>query len=121
MLIDQYDPNILPFGCKPVKGRLDRRIVRLAVHYEEVLLGVRRRRDMLQSSFNKKDLAAEPDQKDSPRFPREAAPLPSPGAIISATAMTTALPTYLVANNSQELSVLVVGLGCRRHFGYTRG
>ena len=48
MLIDQYNPNVFPLGSESLKGRLDGRGICLAVHHQEVLLVVWRRRDMLR-------------------------------------------------------------------------
>jgi hypothetical protein len=47
MLIDQENPDILPFICEPLKGFLDSGIVRLAIDNQEVLLRIRRSGDML--------------------------------------------------------------------------
>jgi len=49
MLVYQDDANIFAVRGEPIKGGLDRRVVRLAVHDEEVLLRVRRRRYVLAS------------------------------------------------------------------------
>jgi hypothetical protein len=47
VLIDQQNPNILPLTCEILEGFLDRRVVCLAIHYQEVLLVVWRRCDVL--------------------------------------------------------------------------
>ena len=50
MLIDQDNPNVFPLGSESLKCRLDGRGFCLAVHHQEVLLVVWRRRDMLRWS-----------------------------------------------------------------------
>lgn len=48
MLVDQHNGNILPIFRELVECFLDRRILRLGVHDEEVLLIIRRLRDVLR-------------------------------------------------------------------------
>jgi hypothetical protein len=50
MLVDQYDADILPLGSEPVKGRLDRRRLRLVIDHEKVLLRIWWIGDMLFKS-----------------------------------------------------------------------
>lgn len=47
MLVDQDYPNVFPLGREPVEGGLDSGVIRLGVDYQEVLLIVRRCRDVL--------------------------------------------------------------------------
>lgn len=47
MLVDQYDANVLALRSKGIESCLDSRGLCLVVDYEEVLLRVRRVRDML--------------------------------------------------------------------------
>ncbi len=47
MLIDEHDPNILPFVREGLESTLDGRVVGLGVDNQEVLLGLWGRRDML--------------------------------------------------------------------------
>ncbi len=48
MLVDEEDSNILPFRRESVKSFFDSCIIRLTVNYQEVLLRVRRLRNMLR-------------------------------------------------------------------------
>jgi hypothetical protein len=52
MLVDQDYPNVLPLRCKALEGRLDGSVVCLGVYYEEVLLVVWRRGNMLSSEVS---------------------------------------------------------------------
>ncbi len=47
MLIDEQNPNILPLDGEMLESLFDGRVIRLAIHHEEVLLGIRRRRNVL--------------------------------------------------------------------------
>jgi hypothetical protein len=49
MLIDQENADILPLRCESFKCFLNSCIVGLAIHDEEVLLGIWRLRDMLNA------------------------------------------------------------------------
>lgn len=49
MLVDQNYADIFSLCGKPLKGLLNRGVVRLAVYNKEVLLGIWGRRDMLPS------------------------------------------------------------------------
>ena len=56
MLVDQHDTDVLALGGEALEGGLDGRRVRLAVYHEEVLLRVRRVRDVLFRCVSKLNL-----------------------------------------------------------------
>lgn len=58
MLVDQHDTDVLALGGEALEGGLDGRRVRLAVYHEEVLLRVRRVRDVLFRCVSKSVLPA---------------------------------------------------------------
>lgn len=52
VLVDQQDADVLPLRGEALKGLLNRGVVRLAVHDEEVLLRVRRVGDVLHCAIS---------------------------------------------------------------------
>lgn len=48
MLVYEKNTDVFSLGCEVIKGLLDGRILGLAIHNEEVLLRIGRRRHMLR-------------------------------------------------------------------------
>ena len=52
MLVDKYDSNIVSFVSKVGKSLLDGRILRFRIDHKEILLGLRRRCDVLRRGYS---------------------------------------------------------------------
>jgi hypothetical protein len=116
VLINEQDGNVLALAREAIKGSFDGRGLSLAVYDQEVLLAVWGLGNMLYHSSVFCPIAISGESKSIRLRQRATCPCKCPASSQSASVDTAALKstryTHLVADDGEELSVLVLRCRC---------